>query len=143
MTPEDLASFAATALDGATRAWSVTEFAALLDSPHSVLTSPPGAFALGRVIADEAELLLIATVPAHRRNGIGRACLAAFESACTARGASRVFLEVSAANVPARALYASAGYGLLGERPDYYRSASGQMENALVLQKALYPGDIA
>ncbi|MEO1152298.1 MAG: GNAT family N-acetyltransferase [Pseudomonadota bacterium] len=141
MSPDDLAQFAARALSDTTRAWSVAEFADLLAAPHTVLTTRPHAFALGRVIADEAELLLIATDPAHRRVGIGRVCLTAFEAACANRGATELFLEVSVLNAAARALYTAAGYTLRSERHAYYQTPAGGRENALVLHKALTTPD--
>ena len=143
MTPAALAAFAARALDGATRAWSVQEFADLLDQPSTILTTTPDAFALGRVVAGEAELLLIATAPERRRTGAARACLATFEDTCRTKGAKAVFLEVSQTNTAALALYAAAGYAQVGARPDYYRTPQGGLETALVLRKALGRADDA
>jgi GNAT superfamily N-acetyltransferase len=46
-----------------------------------------------------------------RGTGIGRALFAAIEAEATALGACKVTLEVLSGNGPARALYASLGYG--------------------------------
>ena len=46
-----------------------------------------------------------------RGRGIGRALFAEIESIAAARGACKVTLEVLSGNAPARALYASLGYG--------------------------------
>ncbi|GGC03957.1 N-acetyltransferase [Novosphingobium endophyticum] len=47
----------------------------------------------------------------HRGQGIGRALMQAIEAEARARGACKVTLEVLSGNAPARALYASLGYG--------------------------------
>jgi ribosomal-protein-alanine N-acetyltransferase len=98
--------------------------------------SEPGGFALGQVMADEAELLTIAVAPAQRRLGLGRRLLGAFLSACAARGASAVFLEVDAGNTAALGLYQSAGFLAAGRRRDYYLGPNGTRTDALVLRRA-------
>lgn len=97
----------------------------------------PNAFAIGRVVAEEAELFLLATDPDCRRLGHGRSCLAAFEAACAGRGATEVFLEVSATNTAALTLYRTQGYDTVGERPGYYPSRDSHRETALTLRKTL------
>lgn len=145
MTPEAMAATHARAFAGHGRAWSTPEFRALLDSDHvfsigDSLGDSLGdahAFALGRVVLDEAELLTLATDPAHRRAGRARACLTAFEAQAAARGAVSAFLEVAEDNAPARALYHAANYREVGRRKGYYSSQSGAAVDALVLAKAL------
>lgn len=102
------------------RPWSAAEFAGLLDSPLCFLVSVPGGFALGRVVAGEAELLTIAVEPEQQGQGIGRGLMAAFLAEARARGAEHVFLEVAADNARARALYAGAGFVETGRRRGYY-----------------------
>ncbi len=99
----------------------------------------PAGFALGRVAAEEAEVLTLAVHPAARRGGIGAALMRALmeESAC--RGAGEVFLEVSAGNDAARALYAGLGAAEAGRRRRYYPDGS----DALVLRLPLSPCDAA
>ena len=118
------------------RPWSVTEFATFLAAPATVLVSEPGGFALGQVMADEAELLTIAVAPDQRRLGLGRRLLAALLSACAARGASAVFLEVDAGNTAALGLYQSAGFVAAGRRRDYYLACDGIRTDALILRRA-------
>ena len=119
------------------RPWSEAEFVRLLDSPGVFVCGGAQAFALGRVAADEAELLTLATDPDHRRKGLGRSTLTAFEAEAAARGATRVFLEVAQSNTPAIALYTSQGYGQTGARPGYYRAPHGAPVDALILSKSL------
>jgi ribosomal-protein-alanine N-acetyltransferase len=119
------------------RPWSAAEFASLLATPGTFATGDTRAFALGRVILDEAELLTIATHPGHRRRGHGRAALAAFESEARASGAAVAHLEVAAGNAPALALYDGAGYRRTGLRRGYYRAPDGAAVDAVLMAKAL------
>lgn len=136
MTPEALAGLHARAFSSP-RPWNAREIGDLLASPHVFVTGNTRAFAMGRVIADEAELLTIATDPAHRRSGLARATLAAFHAAAITRGATTAILEVAADNAPARALYAGAGYAQTGLRRGYYRSPAGTAIDALLLSRSL------
>ena len=70
------------------------------------------------------------STPAHQRKGIARALLAAGIRTVQEFGVRRLFLEVRASNHPALALYASAGFGLLYTRHDYYQNPA---EDALVM----------
>lgn len=142
MTPDGLARLHQEAFDQG-RPWSAEEFAQLLSSPATFLIAEEDrAFALGRAMGGEAELLTLVTAKAHRRFGLARACLAGFEAEARARFAESAFLEVAADNDPARALYARAGYRSVGERPGYYPRATGAVA-ALVLSKRLTPGQRA
>ncbi len=119
------------------RPWSEREFTGLLASPHCFAVGDARAFALARVIADEAELLTIATDPALRRQGLARACMDAWQTASIRRGATRAFLEVAADNRAARALYAACGYGVAGQRRGYYRRPDGGSVDAYILERPL------
>lgn len=136
MTPEALARTHARAFT-AQRPWSAAEFAALLESALVFAVGDERAFALGRVIADEAELLTLATDPAYQRQGLGRQTLAAYETAAAQRGATRTLLEVAADNAAAIALYETAGYAVDGRRPGYYRTPQGHKVDAVLMSRAL------
>ncbi|MCQ0092052.1 GNAT family N-acetyltransferase [Roseovarius sp. M141] len=135
---EDLARLHGRAFAGQGRGWRADEFADLLASPLTCLCAGPHGFALSRVIADEAELLTLATDPNHRRQGVAAALLAAVEGDVAARGAARHFLEVAADNTAARALYARAGYVPTGQRAGYYARIDGARVDALLMEKALH-----
>lgn len=124
MTPAALAALHARCFRQP-RPWTAAEFALLLGQPATVLAALPGGFALGRVVAGEAELLTLAVAPRARRRGLGRRLLALFEAAAAARGAGVCHLEVAADNEAARALYAAAGYAETGSRRGYYGPAAG------------------
>jgi len=137
MTPVDMAALLSRAFAGQSRAWSASEIADLLDSPYVFSVHKAQAFALGRAVADEAELLIIATDPSHQRAGLGRAILAQFEDRARAAGATRVFLEVAADNAAAIALYHGAGFRQIARRAAYYDRAGSEREDALILEKTL------
>ncbi|BDX01202.1 GNAT family N-acetyltransferase [Maricaulis maris] len=120
-------------------AWSSGEIASLLNLPGcSGWACRSGteiiAMALFRSAADEAELLTLATSPDHRRLGLADKVLTTAEKALSSQGVARIFLEVSARNSGAQALYLRAGYGEIGRRRAYYRDGS----DALVLEKWLH-----
>lgn len=92
-----------------------------------------GGFVLARAAADEAEILTLAVLPARRRAGLGRALVRRAMQDAAGRGAASLFLEVSEANEPARALYASLGFDAVGRRARYYPGGV----DALVLRRGL------
>lgn len=92
----------------------------------------PCGFVIGRVAADEAEILTLAVAGAARRRGMGRALLDWMAGEVAAHGAGRLILEVSAGNDAARALYRGAGFTEIGRRRAYYPDGS----DALVLERA-------
>jgi len=118
------------------RPWSVEEFAALLESPHVFAAGDARAFALGRAVAGEAELLTLATDPANRRLGLGRGVLAAFEAGARDRGAAEGFLEVAADNTAALALYRGAGWQEAARRAGYYARAEARAADAVIMHRA-------
>lgn len=137
MTPNDLAR-----IHGASfvmpAPWPARDFADFLASPLCfVETDGASGFILGRVIADEAELLTIAVEPTARRQGSGARLLAAFEATARARGATTAFLEVAVTNDAARRLYTGAGWQLTGRRRGYYHPPQGDAVDAEILSKQL------
>lgn len=72
-------------------------------------------------VADEGQIANVAVAPAARRQGVGRALLAALEQLARQRGLYRLTLEVRVSNAPAVALYEGAGFIRDGIRPGFYR----------------------
>ena len=91
-------------------------------------------YVLGRVVVDQAEILSIATVPQHRRAGIGGWLLDAILAEMIGRGAVSVWLEVRGSNDAARQMYEKAGFVAAGLRRGYYRQPP---EDAIVLRRDL------
>ena len=121
--------------------WSASEIINLLDGPGAfalAVTDTDGVagLILCRTIADEAEILTLATAPDRRRRGVARALLEAATQLALGRGATALFLEVAADNAAAIALYEGAGYSQVGVRARYYVGADGAVD-ALVFRRGL------
>jgi ribosomal-protein-alanine N-acetyltransferase len=93
-------------------------------------------FFLSRTVSDESELLLLAVLPSHHRQGIGRLLLEDFMERARGAGGRRVHLEVRDGN-PAVEMYRGAGFGPVGRRRNYYRAADGQRFDAVTLAQDL------
>lgn len=119
------------------RPWSLAEFTQLVQSPHSLTLGDQRAFVLARIIADEAEVLTIATHPDHRRKGLARNLLERFHEAARTRGAVTAFLEVAADNDAAITLYQGCGYTQVGARRAYYPRSDGPPANALIMRRQM------
>ena len=115
-------------------AWTSAQCLGMLSLPGvwlvvASLDGKDAGFALARLVADEAELLLLATLPAARRRGVAGALVRAVVAESRARGASKLHLEVRAGNDAVR-LYRREGFDKVGERPAYYRGKTGQLFDA-------------
>ena len=116
--------------------WSVAVFAAQLGQPGVfALLEEAGGMILVRVAADEAEILTLAVAPLARRHGLGRALVHAAMQAAAYAGAATMFLEVSARNDAAQALYEFAGFRVTGRRRRYYADGS----DAITMAATLHP----
>lgn len=78
------------------------------------------AYAIGRVVAGEAELFKIAVMPEHRRKGIAEKLMHSLHGLMRERDAEYCFLEVRKQNTAAVMLYEKLGYERLREIPRYY-----------------------
>ena len=137
MTPEALAALHARAFR-TPPPWSAADFASFTADPLAfLLVEGDAGFLLGRAVAGEAELLTLAVAPEARRRGLGRKLVARFLYQARLRSAETAFLEVSAENPAAIALYESAGFQRAGRRAGYYADPQGRRIDALVLSRAL------
>ena len=121
-------------------AWTGPQCAGLLPLPgvwlilaRDVEQQPLG-FALSRVVAGEAELLLLAVRTKEQRRGVGNLLVQRFISDAVARGANRLHLEVRDGN-QAIGLYKRHGFSEVGRRKAYYCGVSGQRFDALTLAR--------
>ncbi|PPB80588.1 ribosomal-protein-alanine N-acetyltransferase [Albidovulum inexpectatum] len=124
------------------RPWSADEFAAFLGQPGAFILSRQddaglGGLLVGRVVADEAELLTLAVAPERQRQGHGAALVRSFLDEARRRGAATAFLEVAADNLPAIALYRRFEFAESGCRRGYYRRPDGSPVDALVMARNL------
>ncbi|MGB7317226.1 MAG: GNAT family N-acetyltransferase [Planktotalea sp.] len=134
MTPEQLANLHARA---SASPWSAASFAQQLNYPGAILEFTEHAFAFGRCLFEEAELLQIATDPNFQKQGLGRQVLTAFEHEAFKRGCTRAILDVAESNTSARTLYTTSGWQVDGRRKSYYPRIDGGREDALLMSKAL------
>jgi ribosomal-protein-alanine N-acetyltransferase len=120
-------------------AWTASQCAALLPMPGVWLTlarSGPQTlgFSLARIVAGEAELLLLAVRRDGRRRGVGKSLLDHFHHSALSRGADLLHLEVRDGNEAVN-LYESSGFRVVGRRVRYYKGADGQLFDALTLSR--------
>ncbi len=140
--PRDAAAIAALHGKSFHRGWSESEIESLLVDRSVVAhramarTSLVG-FILSRIAADEAEILSVAVAPARRGKGLSRQMLDLHLRRLAGIGVRAVFLEVDEDNVPARRLYARAGFRDVGRREAYYQDRTGRSAAALVLRRDL------
>lgn len=83
------------------------------------------AFAVGRVIADEAEVMKIATLEKYRRQGIAREMLTELLEKMKSKGAVTCYLEAASHNTAAISLYESFGFEKVYVRELYYGDDDG------------------
>lgn len=99
--------------------WTANDFADLKKSGCEIVASENG-FIVWRTVADEAEVITIGVRPNARGAGIATAMLTLLENEVKKAGVKKIFLEVSAENAPAIALYKKCGFIQNGHRPKYY-----------------------
>src|SRR5215472_7602418 len=122
--------------------WSAAYLSSLLAMPGCfaiVAGSPsnPEGFVLGRIAADEVEVLTLGVHPERRRHGIGGSLVDSAAAHAAALGAQIMFLEVGRSNTAARALYAARGFLSVGERRAYYATLAGSRDDAIILRASL------
>ena len=115
--------------------WREEDFSRALDDDRHVIVSSAKGYAMARVLMDEAELLLIATLPDARRGGEGTRLLTELLEHLVARQVTRLFLEVVETNDAAVAFYHRHGFSVSGHRHNYYGRGPGH--GAVLMEKAL------
>jgi len=136
VTPNALAATHLAAF-GSEKAWTTETFAKFLNDPRVLFAGDIESFVLGRVVADEAEILTVATAPHARRAGLARGGLSQFLDRARLAGAKSVFLEVAEDNIAAISLYQSADFEQVGARKNYYARTGEAPVTALILRKNL------
>jgi ribosomal-protein-alanine N-acetyltransferase len=122
-------------------AWTAPQCAGLLPMPGVwLMLARDGeetvGFSMSRIVAREAELLLLAVKRKDQARGIGKTLLEAFVAEAAGRGANRLHLEVREGN-HALTLYSRAGFTQVGRRRNYYSGRDGQIYDALTLARPL------
>lgn len=124
------------------RGWGTDEFEQILIERNALahrlrLGRTIIGFIVSRTAADEAEILSVAIASNQRGRGYSRELLRTHLGHLAGHGLKKVFLEVEENNRPARALYERAGFRIVGRRERYYKDASGEQLNAVVMQRDL------
>jgi len=137
-TPQNAAALAVAHALAFTPGWREDEFEDLLDGAGifaflATDADAPVGVAMGRVAADEMEVLTIGVAPAARRRGVGKALMAAALAAAAQAGARRAFLEVAVDNAEAVGLYERLGFRRNGLRRGYYDRGPAGLMDALVM----------
>jgi [ribosomal protein S18]-alanine N-acetyltransferase len=125
-------------------AWDAVTFKMLLDHPGSTAFIARAGepletmgFILGRLTADEAEILTLGVCESWQRRGIGRRLAEAFSRAVRRAEGRRLHLEVAATNTSALRLYRGLGFEEIGRRKGYYDRPGALPEDAINLSLAL------
>ncbi len=122
-------------------AWTRAQCAGILPMTGVTLTlaheaDTPLGFSLSRQVADEAELMLLAVVPAARGHGIGTSLVRHFLQGARAADLRKLHLEVRDGN-PAVSLYRQHGFQVEGRRSKYYKGPDGQFFDALTMVRRI------
>ena len=83
------------------------------------------------LVIDELHITFIAVDPMNQRKGIGKLLLTDLIKRSKSLQINQIFLEVKQNNEPAKALYNSMGFKIVGKRPKFYQDGS----DALLLNK--------
>ena len=129
----DLTQIIALNIESNDNAWAEQHFqAALNNNQIEVIENNQQivAFAIWQTVLDEAELHLILTDIAHRRQGYAEKLIQSFIHQNAHN--KKIVLEVRQSNTAAINLYQKQGFRQIGERRDYYMFP---LENALIMEK--------
>lgn len=139
MTEQDLDQVAALEQACFSLPWSREAFAQELAAENAVyLVAREDGQVVGyggmRFVLDEFYVDNIAVAAQRRRQGVGRALVAALVERARAGGGAFITLEVRASNQGAMALYAEQGFAVAGRRRGFYTHPK---EDALLMTKEL------
>lgn len=126
------------------KGWDAASVAGLLAVPGTFALlaeedSPQGMIII-RVVAEQADLVTLAVLPAFRRRGIAAALLREALRQAALRGAGHMFLEVGEDNEAALHLYRKQGFSKVSRRKGYYALTGGGQTDALLMRCALTVG---
>jgi ribosomal-protein-alanine N-acetyltransferase len=122
-----------------TQGWSAQAFADLfsVNGTQALLAQGNKGFGIVRILGEEAEIITLAVLPEHQKQGIGKAVTKAMLRLAEGQGVKSVFLEARKSNEAAQALYANAGFEIISMRKDYYSNPAGSSEDAVIMRRSL------
>lgn len=143
MGVEDLPLVETIERDGQDAPWTFRIFRDCLDVGYDCRMIINGEQRVGFVIVsrvlDEAHLLNIVLHRDWRGLGIAAEVLERVMDELRRAGLSLFYLEVRESNTPARRLYEKLGFRANGFRQEYYRTADGRREDAILMSRPLAP----
>ncbi|OTG63517.1 ribosomal protein S18-alanine N-acetyltransferase [Acinetobacter silvestris] len=118
--------------------WTSKQFEESIESYQSTVIEQQGevvGFCILQPVLDEANLLLMAIHPGHQGKGLGFKLL---DQSMTLlkNNPIQIFLEVRESNLSAIALYEKSGFHQIDLRRNYYSTAAGQREHAIIMVKS-------
>lgn len=124
-TAADLAAVAAIALSQPRSAgWTLAQFKEALERIQVLDDGQVRGYAVCYEVFPEVQLVDLAIRPDDEGLGLGRRLLEEAFAGFKTRGSTRVTLEVSGANEPARGLYDALGFKVVGRRTKFYNDGS-------------------
>jgi len=122
--------------------WGSSEFKSLMsqDSTRAYALLRHGAFAAFGVfqcVADQVEIVTLATDPDQRRQGLARQLFNALEPHFLNTGLKTWLLDVAEDNSGAIAFYQKLGFTTDGRRPRYYKRLEGKRVDAILMSKPM------
>lgn len=128
------------------QAWTVQSFKDAYMSCYTMTVAELKAKIVGYAVVlmapDVGELLLIGVSPDHQSMGVGQRLMLDVEQRIRAKLLTAVMLEVRQSNAQAQRFYEKQGFVSVGRRKNYYQSAQGEREDALLLRKTLLQDDM-
>ena len=123
-------------------AWGRDAFRDLLAQPTTrargiVESGHLMAFIVVQFVAEDAEILTLATRPNERRRGLAGKVLSQLQQELQVQGLKKILLDVAEDNLGARAFYVRHGFQVDGRRPNYYKRLEGQRIDAILMSKAV------
>jgi ribosomal-protein-alanine N-acetyltransferase len=112
------------------RPWAHVWVARLDRGTHAV------GFLIAWLVADELQILSVATLPGYRRRGVAAALVGCAVDFARERRLRLILLEVRRSNRAAIRLYRALGFSAMGIRPHYY---ADNQEDAVDMALALDP----
>ena len=108
--------------------WSTDTFSSLLKLPTTLGWANEYGFLLVSDLGDTLEILTLAILPQHQRQGLATQLLLEMCNWAKQQGKKAVFLEVAQDNDKAKSLYTKLGFQITGKRSGYYKRANTHID---------------
>lgn len=105
-----------------------------VEGTHALLIED-AAMVVYRVQHEQADIITIAVLPDHRRQGLAKALMEQALAHIRTLGATTLFLDVEEGNTAATQLYQGLGFKENRRRKLYYRQKDGTYTDALVMSR--------